>query len=116
MAKRIVMARERLTVTTAVKALTASKYDQSLVTLAPNQRGMYKRRAQSALVTLENSSGDIHYTKDGTDPTTAVTVSGVGFTASARDVIPLDSLEEIINFKMIALASPDAIVEVVYYR
>lgn len=110
------MARERLTVTSGVVVtLTASKYDQSAITLAPNQHGMYKRRGQGAWVYVETGSGDCHYTIDGTTPTIGTTVSAVGITVSARDAFRLNSLEELQKFKIIALTT-DAIIEVEYLR
>lgn len=108
-------ARERLTVTNAVKTLTASVYVPANST-GGNQAGNFKRRATGARIVPGGSSGDINFTTDGTLPTADATVSGVGTIAGARDVITLESEESIRMFKAIALTATDAIVEIEYYR
>lgn len=111
-------ARERLTVTNAVKTLTASVYDPTSVTApaAPNQTGTYKRRATGARIVLGRTSGDINFSGEGTAPTADETVAGVGTVAGARDVLMLESEQAIRMFKAIRLDVTDAIIEVEYYR
>ncbi len=113
---RQVMARERLAVTSgAVKTLTAATYLQSASPTGPNQYGVNKRCALAAMVVNDSGAGAIHYTIDGTDPTSGVTSSDVGNYLAATDVVILDSLEAIIKFKAKAL-SADGIIEVTYFR
>ncbi len=115
--RKQVFARERLTATSsAVKTLTASKYENSVSPVGGNQHGTFKRRASGALVQLVGSSGDLVFTTDGTDPTADTTVSGVGSPAvTALSTILLETHEDIVNFKAIAV-STDAIFEVWYCR
>lgn len=111
-----VFARERLTVTNgAVVTLTASKYLQAASPVGGNQNGAFKRKAGGALIMPDSGSGAIHYSMDGTAPTTGTAVTDVGAYAAATDVVSLESLDSITLFKMIALAA-DAIVEVWYLR
>ncbi len=113
---KIVFARERLTVTSsAVKTLTAATYEQAASPVGGNQNGAYKRRATGAIVMVDSGSGALHFTVDGTDPTSGVTVSDVGGYAAAIDSIVLESHEAIKQFKAKAL-SADAIIEVWYLR
>lgn len=99
-------ARERLTITNAVKTLTAATYNPS----DP------KNRATGARIVLLTGSGDVAFTEDGTAPTADIsTVGGVGTPGSAGDVIYLESYHAVANFKAIRI-SADAIIEVVYYR
>lgn len=102
-------ARERLTVTNAVKTLTASVYNDSV-----NVSG--KKKASGAIITMLSGSGDIAFTEEGTDPTADITtVSGVGRPLSAGDTLTLDTYNAVAKFKAIRI-SADAIIEVVYYR
>ena len=115
--KKQAFARERLTVTSAVKTLTASVYnDASPVGHVPTQDGNRQRKATGARLVAESASGDFHFTEEGTDPTASVAVAGVGTLGAARDVIVLDSYEAICKFKMFSAGGADAIVEVVYFR
>lgn len=99
-------ARERITVTNAVKTLTAATYSPSDV----------EHRATGARIVVLSGSGDIAFTEGGTDPTADITtVSGVGSPASAGDIIYLESYAVIANFKAIRI-SANAILEVTYYR
>lgn len=99
-------ARERLTITNAVKTLTAATYDPS----------SDHKRATGARIAVLSGSGTFTFTEDGTTPTAdATTVSGVGTPAEAGDIIYLESFAAVSNFKAIRVAT-DAIVEVVYYR
>lgn len=111
-------ARERLTVTNAVKVLTASVYAQ-VIAPAPSLRqgnAAFNKKASGARIVPGGTSGDINFTTDGTAPTADATVAGVGTIAGARDVITLESEDAIRNFKTIALTATDAIIEVEYYR
>lgn len=110
-------ARERITITSgAVKQLTASVYnDTSEAGSQPNQVGNNRRVARAAKLVLDSGSGDIHYTEEGTAPTTGVTGADVGSLAGQGDVIWLETYEQIVKFKSIAL-SANGIAEVVYYR
>lgn len=109
-------ARERLAVTSgAVKLLSASVYGPG-TPVGWNQNGAKQRQAVTARVVLDSGSGDIHWTEEGTDPTTGVTVADVGNIAGARDVIYLDSDETMSRFKAIALTATNGIIEVTYYK
>ncbi len=115
MTKRV-MARERLTATSAgIKQLTASLYNQTASPVGGNQSGTYKRRATGALLMLVESTGSMHFTVEGTSPTTGATVNDIGMTAVALDAIVLESYESIVLFKGIAISS-DSIFEVWYLR
>lgn len=99
-------ARERLTVTNAVKTLTAATYDA----------GGVEDRATGAQIVILSGSGAVAYTEDGTAPTADITtVTGVGMPGVAGDVITLESYAAVVNFKAIRITT-DAILEVVYYR
>lgn len=116
---RRVFARERLTITTATPVkLTRSIYEDA--TGAPkggNQMGTFKRKAAAAQIMLENSTGSIHFTVDGTAPTTGVTASDVGAPVNALDLIILESQDAIEQFQAIALSGqPNCIAEVWYLR
>lgn len=110
--------RERIAIANSgVKILTASTYnDVTAAGPAPTQSGNQRRHARSAKITLDSGSGDIHYTEDGTDPTTPTDNTGVGSFATAGDVIWLESYEAITKFKAKALTATAAQGEVVYYR
>lgn len=98
-------ARERITVTNAVKQLTSATYAPTIPT-----------RATGARIVMLSGSGDIAFTENGTDPTADITtVDGVGTPASAGDIIYLESYSAILNFKAIRI-SANAILEVSYYR
>ena len=104
--QKLAFARERLTVTNAVKTLTAATYNPSDV----------KNRATGARIVLLSGSGDLSFTENGSTPTADITtVSGVGTPASAGDIIYLESYAAVAAFKAIRI-SADAIIEVTYYR
>ena len=110
-------ARERITITSgAVKQLTASVYSQYDSATQPNQTGNNTRRARAAKIVLDSGSGDIHYTEEGTNPTSGTTGADVGSLAGQGDVIWLETFEQIVKFKSIALTATNGIAEVVYYR
>jgi hypothetical protein len=111
-------ARERITITSgAVKQLTASVYnDTSESGSQPNQTGNNRRIARAAKIVLDSGSGDIHYSEEGTNPTTGVTGADVGSLAGQGDVVWLETYEQIVKFKSIALTATNGIAEVVYYR
>lgn len=95
----------------AVKALTATVYlDQG--TTAFNQTGTKRINASAARICVKDA--DLHFTEEGTTPTT--TTAGIGTIAGARDIIILDSLEAIVKWKSIAVTASNARIEVVYYR
>lgn len=101
-------ARERLTVTNAVKTLTASVYNDTTRVERPI-------KASAARIQVLAGSGQIQFTEEGTAPTADVTVTGVGTQLNAGDILFLESYEAIKNFKAIRVAT-DAILEINYYR
>lgn len=102
-------ARERLTVTNAVKTLTAATYNDSA-------NDSNKKKASGAIITMLSGSGDIAFTEEGTAPTADITtVAGVGRPLSAGDVLTLENYNAIAKWKGIRITA-DAIIEVVYYR
>lgn len=112
--------RERKQVTSgAVVTLTSSVYLPALTaieeTTGNNAGVIQKRVAGAARIVIDSGSGNIHFTEDGTDPTTGVTNVDVGNIAGAGDIIFLESLDAIKQFKAIALAA-NAQLEVTYYR
>lgn len=106
-------ARERLTVTNAVKQLTSSVYNP-VATGDTSNRIPYAQPARRAEVFVR--AEPINFTKNGTDPDAVTTVGGVGAPAAADDVILLNSFEEIVKFKAIRSGGTDALIEVIYYR
>lgn len=112
-------ARERLNITSgAPVSLTASLYDDVSDSNNPTtlrQGSAVPRKASGARIVLESGTGDIHFSEEGTAPTSGTTNTDVGTIAGARDVIVLESYEAITKWKAIAL-STTAVAEVVYYR
>ncbi len=98
-------ARERLTVTNAVKTLTAATY-----TDAGSYGSTLQRAARAAKVTV--IAQPLTYTEQGTDPV----VGSVGTPVVATTEIFLASLDAIRKFKAIRTGGTDAEIEVVYYR
>lgn len=86
---------EQLTVTNAVKTLTAATYVSGA------------KKAQIAFITVE--SADIRYTYDGTTPS-----GSVGHLAVAGTAITLFGSHDIENFKAYRDASSDATISVTY--
>lgn len=86
---------EQLTVTNAVKTLTATKYQSG------------SKKAQIAFITVE--SADIRYTYDGTTPD-----GNVGHLAVAGTALTLFGTHDIENFKAYRDAGSDAIISVTY--
>jgi hypothetical protein len=106
-------ARERIRFTNGgVLTLTATLYNDN----AGSSDAAKKKRASAAVIVLDISAGDIHFSEEGTAPTTAVDNTGVGKCAGARDQIILESYESIVKFKAIALTATNADAEIVYYR
>lgn len=91
--------------TAAVVTLTAATYGHYSAT------GDNRVPARAAIISVEVDS--IRYTTDGTTPTTGA--SGVGHRANPDDVITLEGLQEIKNFKMIG-ETATAVVSVTYLR
>lgn len=82
---------EQLTVTnSAVTVLTEARYNP----------GKSSQRANKAVVTVEDSGGSGVRTRMDADPTTSV-----GHLSGNRDVIYLNTYEEIVAFKAIAVLS-----------
>lgn len=106
-------ARERIRFTNGVggAGLTASVYNDS-AQADPTK----KHKASAARIVLDSAAGDIHFTEDGTTPTTPTDNTGVGTIAGARDIITLESYESIQKFKAIALTATNADAEIVYYH
>lgn len=105
-------ARERIRFTNGgVGVLTAATYLDTATAPSGN-----RRPASGARIALDISAGDIHFTEEGTTPTTATDNTGVGTPATARDVIYLESLEAIQKFKAIALTATNADAEITYYK
>lgn len=105
-------ARERLRFTNGgATGLTLATANNAGTTAADQ-----KRRASAARLVLDRDAGDLHFSEEGTAPTTAVDNTGVGTIAGARDIIILESYEAIVLFKAIALTATNCDVEVVYYR
>jgi hypothetical protein len=96
-------ARERLTVSSIVKTLTASVYDDTASADAVRQK------ASAVKISVEANA--LRYTEEGTDPVAATT----GTIARADDQLWFDSYEAIKKLKFIRETS-DATIEVVYYR
>lgn len=106
-------ARERLTVSTVVKQLTASVYLDNTNNPSVDKLAA---RASGARITVLSGSGTLSFTEDGTTPTNDVTtVAGVGTPLNAGDQLLLETYNAIVKFQAIRVAS-DAIIEVVYYR
>lgn len=105
-------ARERIRFTNGgIGVLTAATYlDTATVP------GGSRRPATGARIALDIAAGDIHFTEEGTTPTTATDNTGVGTPATARDVIYLESLQAIMNFKAIALTATNADADITYYK
>jgi len=97
-------AREHLVVSSTVKTLTASVYEDHT-----NANG----KASAAKIIVE--AQPIRYTEEGTDPV-ITGGSEVGTPAVADTVIYLDSYEAIQKFKALRNTGTDAHIEVVYYR
>lgn len=95
-------ARERLTVTNAVKTLTSSVYDT-------NVGQIDNKRAQAAEVFVLTES--INYTTQGTDPSGAAGATAV----VTDDPIPLIGLQEVRKFKAFRAGATDSDIEVIYY-
>jgi hypothetical protein len=105
-------ARERLHLTNAgVSVLTPAIYNDSAMVDAAK-----KHRAGSAKITFEALAGDVHYTEDGSTPTTPVDGTGVGSLVQAKGIVILESYEAIAKFKAIATSATAADADVVYYR
>lgn len=104
-------ARERLTVGNTVQTLTEATYIDAAAA-ADN-----RRRASGAKITIETAA--IRYTEEGTAPT-SVTGAGsganLGHVAAANDIIYLDGLNALRNFKAIRDTAGNATIEVTYYR
>ena len=110
-------ARERITVTNGgVSVLTPATYNDNTGGVGFADDGSKRRKASGARLALEPAAGDIHFSEDGTAPTSGTTGADVGTIAGARDLILLESYEAIAKFKAIALSATNAIIEVVYYR
>src|SRR5438128_1247430 len=108
--KRI-FTRETLTVSTAVKTLTASVYnDTSNTDRQPNQQGSNRRPARAAVIVCETNA--IRVTKDGTTPVAATT----GTKLNPGDTYALETYEEIVKFQAVRDGASDGTVQVDYYR
>lgn len=105
-------ARERIRFTSGgATALTVATY-MDAAQIDPSK----KLRASAARLVLDRDAGDLHFSEEGTAPTTLVDNTGVGTICGARDVIILESLQAIQKFKAIALTATNVDVEIVYYR
>lgn len=108
---RRIMARETLTVSTAVKTLTAATYgDQSATASTGNQVTSNRRHAIAATITCETQA--IRVTTDGTTPVAATT----GIKMNVGDTMVLDSYQELVNFKAVRDGASDGTIQVNYYR
>jgi len=90
-------AHEALTISTAVKILTATKYT--------NSENQFAKRA---VITIETNA-PIRYTYDGTTPSTTV-----GHRANPTDVIILNTASNIKNFKATKQGATDGKIMVTY--
>lgn len=91
---------EKLTVSTAVKTLTAANYGDTSGKKSP---------ACAAIISVD--SQPIRFTLDGTTPD-----SNTGHGADANDIIVLSSIAQIEKLKMIREGGSDAVVQVTYLR
>lgn len=95
---------EQLTVTTAVKTLTATKYSGLMA--SERKRG---RNALMARITLDPTNG-IRYTVDGTNPSLTL-----GHPVLGGAEILLEGYNAIKAFKAFRSGGADAIINVTYY-
>ncbi len=95
-------ARERLTVSNAVKTLTSSVYN------VEGTVGALKARRASISV----EAADVRYTNQGTDPVATTT----GRLLPTGSILWLNSPQAIATWKGIREGSVDATIEVEYYR
>lgn len=100
-------ARERLTVSSTVKTLTATVYNDASSSVDLRQR------ASGARVTVETAG--LRWTEEGTDPNIGVGTE-VGSLAAVGDAIYLDGYNAVARLKMLRSTGTDAAVEVTYYR
>lgn len=119
MTKRV-FARERINPTNAgVTTLTPATYNASASPVALPQMGQRQQlRATGAVLFIESGSvGGVHFTVDGTAPTSGTTSADVGGYAAAADVLTLESYEAIELFKVRALTAAGGVpIEVWYLR
>ena len=99
--------RERITVSSTAKALTASTY-QIKASAAANQYGASDIMPIGAEIQVQTEP--INFVKDGTTATALL-----GFVAAANDIIYLNSLQEIQRFSAIRNGASDATLEVLYF-
>ena len=101
--------RERLTVGAAAGGLTPGTYIvQAPIPASVNKVITSEIKPVYALVQV--LAQPLNFTLDGTTPTAAV-----GYLAAANDLIHLNSLQEIQNFKAIRNGVSDATIEVTYF-
>jgi len=89
---------EMITVSTAVKTLTSTKY-------APSGGG----QVFHALISINGA--DVRYTMNGTDPV----AGSIGHLLSDGDAMVIYGKESIMNFKCIRNASTDALLAATYF-
>jgi len=99
--------RERLTVPVGAVNLTATAYTLA-DTRDANHDTFGDRKPKAAVITVE--AQPIRWTIDGTAPV----ATSLGHTAVATDVIFLDSLQKIVNFRAIRDGAIDSVLEVTY--
>jgi hypothetical protein len=104
---------EQLTVTNAVKTLTATKYyTRTLPAVQANGTGGAQAYtttiAEQALITV--NAQPIRWTIDGTAAT-----ASVGHPAVAGDIIMLDGINAIQNFKAFRSGGVDSTIDITYF-
>lgn len=112
-ASRPALSFEQITVSTAVKTLSAASYRIGTVGQYPDGGYPLPQCASEAYITLEGASGtnDMRVTFDGTDPTDTL-----GHIIKGGATLIVKGYANIVKMKMIRDITTDVVINVTYYK